>query len=1091
MARFPGKTKAEETAELVAAAVGAGRKVKLPTVDFSDPDRPKTCLEVDFPILPINQIAQIEGNAGKPIYQMSKWWARRRSSVFRSTLIAAATRAPDDPLEAARTVWDAYYANHQDNEAFRKLKVADIFMGGGTTLVEGARLGMQMFGNDLNPVAWFVVKNELAQVDLDEVQKLFDVIEREVKPQIMPFYACEGPAGERGTWTNRKAGEVMGDDFDPLALTPEERKDYSYEGPEVIYTFWAKHGPCSAPGCGHRTPLFTSPVIAVKTLTVKAWAGFTCVQCHRAFDIERQEARMAPDASLVVADGEPSFAIMDDEGRFTCPHCGHAHRDEVAAKKGVSSRLPKKGWKNKKVSLSLLIHPDWMKGEASMDEDGKPFGGTATSGLAATQRWQERRGATLRLLEVRGELPETITCPDTGIVFNTSDGTVPKKSTFTCQAETCGKQQDVLGSIKASGATGPVAAYALQCYSPARDDSGATYDGRYFKPVGEEDVRRMNAAWAEWESRKDADLRTYWPRSELPFGFMTHKNNGGIPNHGYTHWYKMFNARQLLVHSLLLRSIDTAFGFTEIAKQIVLGAFQQYLNFQNMFCHWNIQRDCIAQLFSHNNFHPKATVVESAVFCSLGSGNWQSWREAAVKGLEWAKKPWEAVSNQYLLESNDGFDGLVSGKSERVQSGDAVIPRAEAACVSATELTCLADASYDAVITDPPFGGLLHYSELADFFYVWMRLYLKDKYPDYFVAEFTPKTLEAVSNRARHPDDSDEFYKRLLTASWREAHRILKPGGLLAFTFHHSEDAPWIDVLESLFDAGFYLESTYPIRSDETKGQGAKPGTFGSQTIEYDIVHVCRKRTKDPARISWPRLRRQIMADVRQLQDLLEHHQRAGLPKADIQVIKRGKALEYFSRHYGQVYVEQGREFTVKEALAGINDILDEEMEGEIRTPVNCEPMTRQFLRIFAKQAEVPRDQMQKYLRGSGIGPSEFVERGWCFEKKKTYFWVSTMDFAQAHAAKAPALRRDLDQALLLVGAFHPESGVSSKRILTDDFRAHPALGALLDWLIHNHPEAAARHAAASARTRFNTWAAQHQGTLQEQLTLFGLEEAP
>ena len=49
-----------------------------------------------------------------------------------------------------------------------------------------------------------------------------------------------------------------------------------------------------------------------------------------------------------------------------------------------------------------------------------------------------------------------------------------------------------------------------------------------------------------------------------------------------------------------------------------------------------------------------------------------------------------------------------------------------------------------------------------------------------------------------------------------------KPGGILAFTFHHSEDEPWVAVLESLFDAGFYLEATYPIRSDETKGEGAR-----------------------------------------------------------------------------------------------------------------------------------------------------------------------------------------------------------------------------------------------------------------------------
>ncbi|HPG01352.1 MAG TPA: hypothetical protein PLE77_14945, partial [Kiritimatiellia bacterium] len=123
-----GMTKAEWLAREVARAVNAGKEWDLDTVDFADPLRPLTCLEVDFPIIPINQIATIEGNAGKPIYQMSKWWARRRSSVFRSMLIAAASKAPDDPAEAAKTVWNAYYGNHQARGAFRHLKVADICM---------------------------------------------------------------------------------------------------------------------------------------------------------------------------------------------------------------------------------------------------------------------------------------------------------------------------------------------------------------------------------------------------------------------------------------------------------------------------------------------------------------------------------------------------------------------------------------------------------------------------------------------------------------------------------------------------------------------------------------------------------------------------------------------------------------------------------------------------------------------------------------------------------------------------------------------------------------------------------------------------
>src|ERR1700736_4992104 len=116
------QSKKERLIAEIADLVGAGKKWELPSVDFSDPNRPKTCLEVDFPIEPINEIAQIEGNAGKPIYEMSKWWARRRSSVFRALLLAAATRAPESG-DAAVTVWRAYYGNHQHNTSFRDLRV--------------------------------------------------------------------------------------------------------------------------------------------------------------------------------------------------------------------------------------------------------------------------------------------------------------------------------------------------------------------------------------------------------------------------------------------------------------------------------------------------------------------------------------------------------------------------------------------------------------------------------------------------------------------------------------------------------------------------------------------------------------------------------------------------------------------------------------------------------------------------------------------------------------------------------------------------------------------------------------------------------
>jgi len=1095
MAKNNGKTKKELLAEQIAQAVGAGREVAVETVDFSDPNRPKTCLEVDFPIVLINQIAGLEASSGalkKPIYGMSKWWARRQPSVFRSMLIAAAMKAPKDESKAAKAVWEVYYANHQKRGALRHLKVADPFMGGGTTVVEGSRLGMKMFGCDLNPVAWFVTKNEMAQVDIEEVKRLLADIEAEVKPQIMPYYACDGPGGEKGKWFKRKSDadewKELPPNFDIFTVPWQERKNYRYEGPEIIYTFWAKHGPCQREGCGHRTPIMSSPVVAIKTLTVDAWADRKCAGCKETFDIERHPARMAPDEPLYVAPNEKPFAVMDAKGRYRCPHCGKALQDEAAALKGESVHLRKA--KNKKVELTLLIHPQWLEGCPKRDENGREYGGSATDSVEATIRWNNARAAKLRLLEVRGALPDEVTCPATAKTFRTdkSGGTVPKKSHFACASD--GSLNGVLEAIIASGKRGLFAAYAIQCYSRKRESLGLPHLGRFFTAAT--DARRYNTALMEWDQRKDGDLNTYWPRSELPFGFMTHLNNGGIPNHGITHWWKMFNPLQLLVHCQLLKAVVENREASQDVKELVLGAFQQYLRCNNMMSIWHTNNNQISAFLSNPNFHPKANTLESGVFSPVGDGSWRSAISSLENALEWTKRPWELVS---VLEAGKHSRelGEIGGNSVKVPCADALVSDVALVAGSATDLSALADQSHDLVITDPPFGGLLHYSELADFFYVWLRLALKDRYPSCFGSEYSPKTLEAVANRARHPDDPDAFYQRILTDCWREAYRVLKPGGILAFTFHHSEDEPWVGVLESLFDAGFYLEATYPIRSDETKGEGAAPGTFGSQQIEYDIIHVCRKRMTEPQPISWARLRRMVADDVRQIKNLLAQHQKEGLPAADLQVIKRGKALEYFSRHYGKVYIEQGRPFTIREALVGINSLLDDETStsgGPEAPPANAEPYTRQFFRIFYETCEVPRDQMQKFLRGTGIAPSDFQERGWCSEKNKVFTLTPPMELAQQwKGLSRKGMARDFDQTMFLVGGCFEGSGVRVKDTLdSPNFAPHPATADLVEWLCRHGGTQQIKHAAQRARTIYREWLAANKGRVQEQLKLFDLE---
>lgn len=1175
-----------------------GKAIRLPVPDFSDPHRPKVCLEVDFPIVPINALSNLEGNAGKPIYQMSKWWARRRSSVFRSLLIAAAVQAPDDPSQAAKRVWEYYYANHQKARSFRKLRVLDPFMGGGTTLVEGARLGMQMTGVDLNPVAWFVTKNELAGSDPAQVRAFFDHIEAEVKPLIQPFYVTTCPRGHAGRWVDATTGATA--QVDPLDLASVERKRYRWEGPEVIYTFWAKHGPCQATGCGHRTPIFKTPVIAEKHLSTR-YIETICPSCGRTFNVELGETRMAPGVERVVIENEPAFtetsqefarlvmhygqgntadkreqvfrllALVDHEPALHCPRC------EAFAGRRLKSILDRHaqtqrasdikkadlGITSCHVYMYLLVNPAWLRGAAGSENDTE-LGGWAGADPERTATWYRRRLEGLSFVEVRGrvKLAEAETTQDTddaeiaeeesvadadseaerkkygpppeivlsdGTHIQTGAGTVPKKSHFTCGS--CGRRHDILEAVKPTGHTAPVSAYALQCYCPQCDAEGYNYSGRFFKAPDVFDLERLKKAESEWATRCEAELADYWPREELFTSYMTHRLNGGIPNWGYTHWWKMFSPRQLLVHAQILRAIvlapDSKWPL-DVSEQ-ALGAFQQHLRYCSMFSFYQQQYDKTIPHFSNANYHPKMLVSEISAFAPLGAGRWISCADLVVEGVSWESKPWELAID-------------TTGKSWRVETEQESPLPSELFCGSSADLSMLSPQLFDLVMTDPPFGDNLFYADLADFFYVWLRIPLLKLYEGlrektYFVQPRSPHAVEAIRNPVEHPDDrksweqetrielaqlatirqlagdpalqaddlnplyrpepASDFYRQMLTACWTEAARLLKPGGLMAFTFHHSADAPWMDVLGALFDAGYTLVATYPIRSDETKGAG---GAFGSRKIEYDIVHVCRKRLEAAQPVSWARMRRWVKEEVQTLKTLLERTHGKELPESDLRVILRGKALEFYSQHYGQVYTGDGQTMNVRDALLGINQLLDDLVQGSGETarqrpPEAAEPTTRLFLSIFSGRPSLGRDELHKMLRGTGVAQDDLTARGWIRVAGTTAYVTPIPDrlsYFVAPGRNRKVIKTDLDQAHFLIGAALPKSGIN----VTDEldrgtFRLKRSVDAILEWYARTDPTAQTRAAATLALNLVTHWRARPRPAAETaQLSLFDQLEA-
>lgn len=97
---------------------------------------------------------QIQQNY-RPIIAVHKWFARRPGTLFRGLLLS---EFRDRPLHET-----FYQAN-----SLKGIKVADPFMGGGTPLIEANRLGCDIVGFDINPMAYWIVKQEIEHLDLDE-----------------------------------------------------------------------------------------------------------------------------------------------------------------------------------------------------------------------------------------------------------------------------------------------------------------------------------------------------------------------------------------------------------------------------------------------------------------------------------------------------------------------------------------------------------------------------------------------------------------------------------------------------------------------------------------------------------------------------------------------------------------------------------------------------------------------------------------------------------------------------------------------------------------------------------------------------------
>jgi SAM-dependent methyltransferase len=267
---------------------------------------------------------------------------------------------------------------------------------------------------------------------------------------------------------------------------------------------------------------------------------------------------------------------------------------------------------------------------------------------------------------------------------------------------------------------------------------------------------------------------------------------------------------------------------------------------------------------------------------------------------------------------------------------------------------------------------------LSDFFYVWLRLALKDDYPE-FSTPLVPKAREIVVNEKARVEGGvkdDTFFRKGLLRSFQECHRVLKDDGVLVFTFHHEAPRAWAAVLDAVLQAGFDIRRVWTYHSE-------KVGGSHGGGIRFDTVIVARKREGEPGEASWQRLQDEISAEVQnELKRLLENGATLGME--DVFVVTMGKALAVYSRHYPKV-MREGRAVTLEEAIEDIEGLVNEQIDAYwgLVVPAWLDVLSRIYLQTLAHRETVSRDQLVKMCTYAGVQFTELENQHLMRRSKK------------------------------------------------------------------------------------------------------------
>ena len=296
---------------------------------------------------------------------------------------------------------------------------------------------------------------------------------------------------------------------------------------------------------------------------------------------------------------------------------------------------------------------------------------------------------------------------------------------------------------------------------------------------------------------------------------------------------------------------------------------------------------------------------------------------------------WDYAELNMLLGGTGSFLGAVQWTAESIDG-------VAAGCGSSFGAGTQTDAAHQTlstnriISTDPPYYDNICYADLSDFFYIWLRRSLRPTFPDLFATLAVPKAEELVATPHRHgnKEKAETFFLAGMTDAMRRLAEQAHPGFPISiyYAFKQSEmkgetgtiSTGWETFLDAVIHAGFSITGTWPMRTELSNRMiGA-----GANALASSIVLVCRQRPATALMAT----RREFVAALRaELPSALAHLQAGNIAPVDLAQAAIGPGMAVFTR-YAKVLDAEGKPVSVREALALINQMLDEvlaEQEGD------------------------------------------------------------------------------------------------------------------------------------------------------------------